>query len=80
MKYNKQSLIDAINNSESFKYIVFWGHQPSKDGMITKTCFSQWWLSLFVVNEIEYKSTEHWMMAEKARLFNDDEILAKIII
>lgn len=79
MKYNQQNLINAINYGEHFKYLCFWGHQPSKDGTITKTCFSQWWLSDFVVDEIKYKSAEHWMMAEKARLFNDDEILIKII-
>ncbi len=80
MKYNKQNLIKAINQGENFKYISFWGHQPSKEGTITKTCFSQWWLSSFVVDEIEYKTAEHWMMAEKARLFEDEEILAKIIL
>lgn len=79
MKHNLRSLISLINQGENFKYIAFWGHQPSKDGTITKTCFSQWYLSPFIVDEIEYKSTEHWMMAEKARLFNDDEILVKII-
>jgi ribA/ribD-fused uncharacterized protein len=80
MKYNKQNLINAINQGEKFKYISFWGHQPSLDGTITKTCFSQWWLSSFVVDEIEYKTAEHWMMAEKARLFGDMETLAKIIV
>jgi ribA/ribD-fused uncharacterized protein len=79
MKYNQQNLIIAINQGETFKYISFWGHQPSKDGTITKTCFSQWWLSSFVVDEIEYKTAEHWMMAEKARLFGDEETLAKVI-
>jgi ribA/ribD-fused uncharacterized protein len=79
MKYNQQNLINAINQGETFKYISFWGHQPSKDGTITKTCFSQWWLSSFVVDEIEYKTAEHWIMAEKARLFNDEENLSKII-
>jgi ribA/ribD-fused uncharacterized protein len=79
MKYSQQNLINAINQGEIFKYISFWGHQPSHDGTITKTCFSQWWLSSFVVDEIEYKTAEHWMMAEKARLFGDAETLAKII-
>jgi len=65
-------------NSEN-KYVFFWGHQPSKDGTITKTCFSQWWISPFVVEGITYKTAEHWMMAKKAELFNDQEILEKII-
>ena len=61
------------------KFLFFWGHQPSKDGIITKTCFSQWWVSPFIVDGITYKTAEHWMMAKKAELFNDNEVLEKII-
>ncbi len=61
------------------KFLFFWGHQPSNDGTITKTCFSQWWESSFLVEGIEYKSAEHWMMAKKAELFNDKENLKQII-
>jgi ribA/ribD-fused uncharacterized protein len=73
MKYNIQNI-----NPEN-KFLFFWGHQTSKDGTIIKTCFSQWWESSFVVDKIEYKSAEHWMMAEKAALFKDKEIFEKII-
>ena len=73
MKYN----IDTI--APESKFLFFWGHQPSKDGTITKTCFSQWWLSSFKVNGMTYKTAEHWMMAKKAELFNDNEVLDKII-
>ena len=76
MKYSLEKLM--AQNSEN-KYVFFWGHQPSKDGTITKTCFSQWWISPFVVEGITYKTAEHWMMAKKAELFNDQEILEKII-
>jgi ribA/ribD-fused uncharacterized protein len=61
------------------KFLFFWGHQPSNDGTITKTCFSQWWKSSFIVEQIEYKTAEHWMMAKKAILFNDNETFDKII-
>jgi len=61
------------------KFLFFWGHQPSKDGIITKTCFSQWWVSPFVVDGITYRTAEHWMMAKKAELFKDNEIFEKII-
>jgi ribA/ribD-fused uncharacterized protein len=73
MKYTIQS----INPENGF--IFFWGHQPTKDGSISKTCFSQWWLSPFVVDGIEYKTAEHWMMAKKAELFDDLETLEKIL-
>jgi len=73
MKYNIENI------APESKFLFFWGHQPSKDGTITKTCFSQWWLSSFEVDNITYKTAEHWMMAKKAELFDDQEILAKII-
>jgi ribA/ribD-fused uncharacterized protein len=61
------------------KFLFFWGHQPSKDGSITKTCFSQWWEKPFDVNGIQYRTAEHWMMAKKAWLFHDEETMNKII-
>jgi len=73
MKYN----IDNI--APESKFLFFWGHQPNKDGKISKTCFSQWWLSAFKVDKVTYKTAEHWMMAKKAELFQDDEILEKIL-
>jgi ribA/ribD-fused uncharacterized protein len=76
MKYSTDKIIAEKN---SVKYLFFWGHQPSADGTITKSCFSQWWLAPFVTDGIEYKTAEHWMMAQKALLFNDTEIAAKIV-
>lgn len=77
MKYNLENL--KRENKED-KYLFFWGHQPNKDGKISKTCFSQWWLSSFVVDKVIYKTAEHWMMAKKAELFQDSETLAKILL
>lgn len=80
MKYNLQTLQAKFNNNERLKYIFFWGHQPQKDGSIGKTCMSQWWEGTpFEVDGIRYETAEHWMMAEKARLFNDEEILKEIL-
>jgi ribA/ribD-fused uncharacterized protein len=73
MKYTIQNI-----NPEN-KFLFFWGHQPSKDGAITKTCFSQWWLSPFTVDNVQYATAEHWMMAKKAALFNDYGTLEKIL-
>lgn len=76
MKYSIEKL---IAENQDNKYLFFWGHQPNKDGSISKTCFSQWWLSSFEVDNVTYKTAEHWMMAKKAELFNDKEVLEKII-
>lgn len=60
-------------------YLFFWGHQPSKDGSIIKTCMSQWWPSELTENNVIYKTAEHYMMAHKALLFNDQEVFERII-
>ena len=79
MKYSTNWLIDSLNKREIFKYIYFWGHQPSKSGEITATCFSQWWKSPFEVNNVIYQTAEHWMMGQKALLFEDDDCYNNII-
>lgn len=61
------------------KYLFFWGHTPSRDGSVTKSCFSQWWESPFTVDGAKYATAEHFMMASKARLFGDTEILKAIL-
>jgi ribA/ribD-fused uncharacterized protein len=79
MKYNINWIKQKAESEEHLKYLFFWGHRPSKDESITASCLSQWWLCEFVIDDILYKSAEHWMMAEKARLFQDMDILEKII-
>ncbi|OUJ74529.1 NADAR family protein [Hymenobacter crusticola] len=61
------------------EYLFFWGHQPSKSGVLTSSCFSQWWKSPFVVDMVHYKTAEHWMMAQKALLFHDIAVFKKVI-
>nr|WP_244895202.1 NADAR family protein [Gilliamella apis] len=46
---------------------------------MTKSCFSQWYPSRFEIDNIYYPTAEHYMMAEKARLFGDKQILSKIL-
>ena len=67
------------NIAAESKFLFFWGHQPNEDGSISKTCFSQWWLSSFEVDNVTYKTAEHWMMAKKAELFKDHAVLEKIL-
>ncbi|MCB9765483.1 MAG: NADAR family protein [Alphaproteobacteria bacterium] len=76
---NLYDLRDAVNAGQSFDYLLFWGHRPSKDGRIHSSCLSQWWPARFVVDGVAYATAEHFMMAGKARLFGDDEMLARIL-
>ncbi|MFN8608131.1 MAG: NADAR family protein [Vulcanimicrobiota bacterium] len=73
------SLRTAVGNGLQPKYLYFWGHRPQRDGSIGKGCFSQWWVQPFVVDKVRYVSAEHYMMAEKARLFGDEDALVKIL-
>lgn len=75
MTYN----IDWLKSQSKVDYLFFWGHQPSRDGSIIKTCMSQWWASKFEEKPIIYKTAEHYMMAQKALLFNDIEAFERII-
>lgn len=67
------------NSSISEEYLFFWGHQPSRDGTITKNCLSQWYECCFENDGITYHTAEQYMMAEKARLFGDESALSKIM-
>lgn len=79
MKYSREKVESDFNKKKKKKFIFFWGHKPSKDGTITKTSLSQWWKSSFSINIDTYCCMEQYMMAEKARLFKDDETLEKIM-
>jgi ribA/ribD-fused uncharacterized protein len=75
----REELISRSYAGESFEYFFFWGHTRPKDGGTSKSCLSQWFPAPFTVDGITYETAEHWMMAEKARLFDDTEMLAEII-
>ncbi|NLR68232.1 NADAR family protein [Chitinophaga varians] len=79
MSYNNQWLIEKYQRKDKIKYLFFWGHQESPNGTVTQSCLSQWWVAPFRENGITYPTAEHWMMAGKARLFNDDATLQRIL-
>jgi ribA/ribD-fused uncharacterized protein len=60
------------------EYLLFWGHQAPKTG-VNKSCFSQWFEAGFTVDGTKYRTAEHFMMAGKARLFDDAETCERII-
>ena len=59
--------------------MFFYGHTPKSPQKVDKACLSQWFSVSFVVDGVTYKTAEHYMMAEKARLFNDHESLQRIL-
>lgn len=79
MIYDLERLRDAYSAGEKFTFLFFWGHTPPSDGSLDKSCLSQWWMSPFVAEGTEYSCAEQYMMAEKARLFRDEEALEAIM-
>uniref|UniRef100_UPI004055E90B NADAR family protein n=1 Tax=Agathobacter sp. TaxID=2021311 RepID=UPI004055E90B len=79
-KYSLEQVRNDYKKGVKQKYTMFWGHQPSSYGMITKSCFSQWWKSDFRFMGQEYCCMEQLMMANKAELFGDKEIREEILV
>ena len=76
---NREDLLQAVRRGLRPEYLFFWGHKPLPDGEIGNSCFSQWWPSPFSVGGVSYQTAEHFMMAEKARLFGDEAARAQIL-
>lgn len=77
--YSVETIRQAHQANQVQSYILFWGHQPSIDGSITKSALSQWWQSDFKVDGHTYTCMEQFMMAGKARVFGDSETLSEIL-
>lgn len=73
-----EDLRSRFNAAEKLKYLFFWGHRQTRDG-VTAACLSQWYEVPFIVDERRYLTAEHFMMAEKAALFGDEATRAKIL-
>lgn len=73
------TLIGEVRAGTRVKYLHFWGHRPRPDGTAGAGCLSQWWPAPFTVDGVEYATAEHWMMAAKARLFEDAEAERKVL-
>ena len=45
-KYTRQWLQQEFAAGRTRELCLFWGHQPAQDGQLTKSCLSQWWISI----------------------------------
>lgn len=73
------TLITRHERGEPLDFLFFWGHTPSEEGKLGPFILSQWYPAPFVVGGHRYAAAEHFMMAEKARLFGDEATRAKIL-
>lgn len=79
MKYNLEKIKASYQSKQRLDFYFFWGHQKSNSGQITKSCLSQWWEVNFEIDGVNYSTAEQFMMAEKARLFQDLDTLEMIL-
>ena len=77
--YTLSDVIRGYEKGKKIKFLFFWGHTPPRDGHINESCFSQWWMCNFVIDNITYCCAEQYMMVEKARTFQDNAALQKIM-
>ncbi|HET9959330.1 MAG TPA: NADAR family protein [Polyangiaceae bacterium] len=76
---SREALVDWIEAGGVADYTFFWGHGASPADGIGKNCLSQWYGSEFEIDGVRYATAEHYMMAEKARLFADTESVRAIL-
>jgi len=76
MQYSRSKMIEQFNKSGKLDFVFFWKPQ---NNVINESCLSQWQYSEFNVDGDRYYYAEQYMMAEKARLFKDKEILKLIM-
>jgi len=76
---SREELAAMMSAGARPKWLMFWGHQPQKDGSVGAGSLSQWWPSRFTVDGVRYATAEHWMMAGKARLFGDEAAVPAIL-
>ena len=60
------------------KKFVFFG-SAGKSRCIDKGCLSQWFMAPFKVDGVKYACLGQYLLAEKARLFGDENRLRKIL-
>ena len=78
-KYTRTKLEQEAAYGKQHDFCLFWGHRPSGDGSITKSCLSQWWMEQFWSVAHNYCCMEQFMMEQKAELFGDEEIRQQIL-
>lgn len=74
----REQLVEVLAAGGAVTFLFFWGHTPKGSG-VDGSCMSQRFPCAFTVDGLRYATAEHFMMAEKARLFGDLEVLPRIL-
>lgn len=78
MNYSIERIKEIVALNPNVPIIYFWGHTPNPN-RITAACLSQWYECRFEVDGVLYHTAEQYMMAGKARVFGDNEVLQAIM-
>ena len=74
-----QNMDQLIAVETQVRYVLFYGHKPAFWAHDLRNCLSQWYPAQFMLAGQEYPTAEHYLMAEKARLFGDYETMHMIL-
>ena len=77
--YNLSSLRQAIKDGYAPEFVFFWSGKEVNERAVGPECLSQWYPASFSVGDTTYSTAEHFMMAEKARIFGDRVVLQRIL-
>ena len=77
--YDLETLRRERQAGKEHRFVFFWRPTPEEDGSLGPGCLGQWWPGEFTVEGVTYRCAEQYMMAGKARMFGDREVLAQIL-
>lgn len=77
--WTRDRLVEHLAKGHAVDFLFFWGHTQKREGVVDASCLSQWFPAPFVIDGVRYATAEHFMMAEKARLFRDAEALPRVL-
>lgn len=70
-------ITDKCRQGEELNFLFFYGEIAKTT--VDKACLSQWYDCTFLVDDLYYRSAEQFLMAQKARLFHDEECFDAIM-
>jgi ribA/ribD-fused uncharacterized protein len=76
---SRAQLSALIESGGLVDFLFFWGHRPSANGAVSKSCLSQWFAASFMLNGKTFMTAEHFMMAKKAELFGQPDLAEQIL-
>src|SRR5262245_26085466 len=76
--HDLESLRARVRAGWEPRFLPFWGHR-GRGASVGKECLSQWYPAPFSAGGVSYATAEHYMMAAKARLFGDEEMVEKVL-